>query len=100
MEPNFKASKVPQDVHHKTSCGALKNKNIKKTSAADVIATVAPHLQDIINYGAHGTAILGAGALGYVPYKLRKIDKESKSKGKKQGGAVLKARGGTFKGTF
>ena len=27
-----------------------KNKNIKKTSAADVIATVAPHLQDIINY--------------------------------------------------
>jgi len=83
-----------------------KNKNIKKTSAADVVAMVAPHLQDIINYGAHGTAILGAGAVGVMGNKARKLMKkgdaayEKAVSGKKRGGAIMKKRGGTFKGTF
>ena len=76
-----------------------KDKNIKKTSAAmDAFMAIGPHAQDIANYLAHGTAALGTGALGYVPYKLRKIEKETK--GKNRGGAVMKKRGGTFKGTF
>ena len=76
-----------------------KDKNIEKTSAAmDAFMAIGPHAQDIANYLAHGTAALGTGALGYVPYKLRKIAKETK--GKNRGGAVMKKRGGTFKGIF
>ena len=78
-----KAPKIPKKKK--------RDKNIKDASAMDVITTVAPHLQDIINYGVHGTAALGAGALGYVPYKLKQIDK--KSRGKKAGGTI-KLRGG------
>jgi len=80
-----------------------KNKNIKNASAMDIVTTVAPHLQDIINYGAHGTAALGAGALGYVPYKLKKIGKKSVTK-KNRGGVVRGfspiARPQRFKGVF
>ena len=64
-----------------------KSKNIKNASAMDIVTAVAPHLQDIINYGAHGTAALGAGALGYVPYKLKKIGKNPVKK--KKGGPIL-----------
>lgn len=74
-----------------------KSKNIKNASAMDIVTAVAPHLQDIINYGAHGTAVLGAGALGYVPYKLKQIGKKSVIK-KNNGGAVMPGRGGKFKG--
>ena len=63
-----------------------KSKNIKNASAMDIVTAVAPHLQDIINYGAHGTAALGAGALGYVPYKLKKLGKRVLPK---RTGAVL-----------
>ena len=54
-----------------------KNKNVKKASAiADAITTIGPHADAIAGAIAHGTAALGLGALGYVPYKLRQIRKK------------------------
>ena len=79
-----------------------KDENIKKTSAAmDAFMAVGPHAQDIANYLAHGTAALGVGALGYMGNKARNLRKKhDKELGRAKGGAVMKARGGTFKGTF
>jgi hypothetical protein len=79
-----------------------KDKNIKNTSAAmDAFMAIGPHAQDIANYLAHGTAAGGLGALGYMGNKARKMmKKHDKELGRNRGGAVMKARGGTFKGTF
>jgi hypothetical protein len=74
-----------------------KTSNIKKASALDTFLAIQPHLQDIINYGAHGTAALGAGALGYMGNKARKMVKEN-DKGYRNGGCIMAGRGGKFKG--
>jgi len=92
VDPDTNTTKLKKDKKKKN--GETKTASV----AADILTTVGPHAQDIANYLAHGTAALGTGALGYVPYKLRKIAKETK--GKNRGGAVMKKRGGTFKGTF
>tara|TARA_R100000030_G_scaffold19507_3_gene13798 strand:- start:163 stop:435 length:273 start_codon:yes stop_codon:yes gene_type:complete len=79
-----------------------KNKNLKKTSAAmDAFMAVGPYAQDIINYGMHGLAGVGGALTGRALYKSKKMkDKHDKELGRKRGGAVMKSRGGTFKGTF
>jgi hypothetical protein len=79
-----------------------KNKNIKETSAAmDAFMAVGPYAQDIINYGMHGLAGVGGTLTGRALYKSKKMrDKHDKELGRKKGGAVMKARGGTFKGIF
>jgi hypothetical protein len=82
-----------------------KKSNVQKASAVDAFLSIQPYLQDMINYGAGAAATTGAGALGYMGNKARKMMKAGdkayeESLGKKAGGAVMKARGGTFKGTF
>lgn len=49
----------------------------------------------------HGLAGVGGALTGRALYKSKKMrDKHDKELGRKRGGAVMKARGGTFKGTF
>lgn len=51
-----------------------KKSNIQKTGAvADVIMSVGPHAQDIVNYGSHALAGGGLVALGAIKRKLKKM---------------------------
>lgn len=51
-----------------------KKSNIQKTGAvSDVIMSVGPHAQDIINYGSHALAGGGVLALGAIRRKLKKM---------------------------
>jgi len=51
-----------------------KKSNIQKTGAvADVIMSVGPHAQDIVNYGSHALAGGGLIALGAIRRKLKKM---------------------------
>ena len=91
-----KAPKIPKKK---------KNKNVKKASL-DAVIQIAPMAGEIGEALMYGTGALGAGATGYMGNKARKLMKkgdaayEKAVSGKKRGGAIMKKRGGTFKGTF
>ena len=96
-----RAPKIPKKKKNK-------NKNVKKASL-DAVIQIAPMAGEIGEALMYGTGALGAGALGVMGNKARKLMKkgddayEKAVSGKKDGGmskAVMKARGGTFKGTF
>jgi|DEB0MinimDraft_10_1074344.scaffolds.fasta_scaffold39931_3 hypothetical protein len=51
-----------------------KKSNVQKTGAvSDIIMSVGPHAQDIINYGSHALAGGGLLALGGIRRKLKKM---------------------------
>ena len=91
-----KAPKIPKKK---------KNKNVKKASL-DAVIQIAPMAGEIGEALMYGTGALGAGAVGVMGNKARKLMKkgdaayEKAVSGKKRGGAVMKKRGGTFKGVF
>ncbi len=81
-------------------------KKTVKTASLDAVIQLAPMAGEIGEALMYGTGALGAGATGYLGNKARKLMKkgdaayEKAASGKKRGGAIMKKRGGTFKGTF
>ena len=81
-------------------------KKTVKTASLDAIIQLAPMAGEIGEALMYGTGALGAGAVGVMGNKARKLMKKGDEdyrkaiSGKNRGGAVMKKRGGTFKGTF
>ena len=81
-------------------------KKTVKTASLDAVIQLAPMAGEIGEALMYGTGALGAGALGVMGNRARKLMKkgdaayEKAVSGKKRGGAVMKKRGGTFKGVF
>ena len=71
------------------------------TFAIFITITIAMAIGYIVQKKSISGSCGGLGALGYMGNKARKMmKKHDKELGRKRGGAVMKARGGTFKGTF
>ena len=91
-----------------TNTTKLKPKKTKATETAslDAVIQLAPMAGEIGEALMYGTGALGAGAVGVMGKKARKLMKKGDEdyrkaiSGKNRGGAVMKKRGGTFKGTF
>ena len=81
-------------------------KKTVKTASLDAVIQLAPMAGEIGEALMYGTGALGAGAVGVMGNKARKLMKKGDEdyrkaiSGKNRGGAVMKKRGGTFKGTF
>ena len=77
-----------------------------KTASLDAVIQLAPMAGEIGEALMYGTGALGAGAVGVMGNKARKLMKKGDEdyrkaiSGKNRGGAVMKKRGGTFKGVF
>mgnify|MGYP003121089716 CR=1 FL=1 len=93
------------DPETNTTKRGPKKKTIK-TASLDAVIQLAPMAGEIGEALMYGTGALGAGAVGVMGNKARKLMKKGDEdyrkaiSGKNRGGAVMKKRGGTFKGTF
>ena len=93
------------DPETNTTKRGPKKKTIK-TASLDAVIQLAPMAGEIGEALMYGTGALGAGAVGVMGNKSRKLMKKGDEdyrkaiSGKNRGGAVMKKRGGTFKGTF
>ena len=93
------------DPETNTTKRGPKKKTIK-TASLDAVIQLAPMAGEIGEALMYGTGALGAGAVGVMGNKARKLMKKGDEdyrkaiSGKNRGGAVMKKRGGTFKGIF